>query len=140
MGATRASFLAHVDPSGECWEWRGWRDARGYGKATDVDGTRRKDWAHRVAYRLWRGPIGGGLTVDHLCRNVGCVNPQHLELVTLAENIRRAHPERDTCTRGHSLADAYTEVTRHGRVAKRCRVCHTDGQKRRRRERLGSSD
>jgi hypothetical protein len=47
------------------------------------------DLAHRVAYRLTVGEIPDGLTVDHLCRNRMCVNPDHMELVTLAENGRR---------------------------------------------------
>jgi hypothetical protein len=45
--------------------------------------------AHRVAYELYVGPIPEGLTIDHLCRVRTCVNPLHLEPVTLAENIKR---------------------------------------------------
>lgn len=115
-------FLSHVEQSDGCWNWVGYRDARGYGKASV--GQQRKDWAHRVSYRLFVGDIADGLTIDHLCRNVSCVRPDHLEPVTRRENIRRANPPRDTCNYGHSLADAYIERTPAGFEHKRCRTCH----------------
>src|SRR6266496_6092357 len=33
---------------------------------------------HRFAWTLIRGEIGTNLTLDHLCRNTMCVNPEHL--------------------------------------------------------------
>lgn len=50
--------------------------------------------AHRFAYELVKGPIPEGLTLDHLCNVPLCVNPDHLEPVTLSENIRRANVQR----------------------------------------------
>ena len=47
--------------------------------------------AHRVYYERHVGPVPEGLELDHLCRNPGCVNPEHLEPVTHAENIRRGY-------------------------------------------------
>lgn len=114
-------FLSHVDQTDGCWNWTGYRDKRGYGKASN--GNRTKDWAHRVAYRLFVGPIPDGLTLDHLCCNVSCVRPDHLEAVTRRENIRRANPERTLCKHGHSLADAYVEVTPAGFPHKKCATC-----------------
>jgi hypothetical protein len=46
-------------------------------------------YAHRVVYKLLRGPIWTGYEPDHLCRDRGCQNPWHMELVTHAENGRR---------------------------------------------------
>jgi hypothetical protein len=45
--------------------------------------------AHRYVYETHKEAIPNGLELDHLCRNTLCVNPNHLEPVTHAENCRR---------------------------------------------------
>lgn len=45
--------------------------------------------AHRHYYEAARGPIPNGKIIDHLCRVPLCVNPDHLDVVTVAENTRR---------------------------------------------------
>jgi len=69
-----------------CWEWPGSKDGKGYGSFRLH---RKVIMAHRCAYELWVGPIPQGLVIDHLCRNTSCVNPAHLEPVTIYENCRR---------------------------------------------------
>lgn len=87
-GDIAASFWPKVDrrSDSECWPWLAYRNAKGYGQVS-VNGTVRP--AHRVAYELLVGPIPADLTLDHLCRNTGCVNPVHLEPVTASENTHR---------------------------------------------------
>lgn len=68
-----------------CWIWRG-GDAKWYG-GLKING--RMVPAHRWMYEREREPIPPSMVIDHLCRVVGCVNPDHLEPVTNAVNVRR---------------------------------------------------
>ena len=74
-----------VDPQTGCWEWTGAMRG-GYGVLHQGGASVA---AHRVIYERYRGSISPGLDIDHLCRNPSCVNPDHLEPVTRAENVRR---------------------------------------------------
>ncbi len=51
---------------------------------------REKVWrAHRFAYLLAHGELDKDLVIHHACFQKRCVNPEHLEQVTAAENKRR---------------------------------------------------
>lgn len=80
---SRLDRLSMVDPATGCWVWQGMRAKGGYGYM-GADG-----YAHRVAYKEYVGPVPQGLELDHLCNRPECVNPEHLEPVTHAENMRR---------------------------------------------------
>jgi len=75
-----------AEPNTGCWLWDANTTRGGYGHFK-VSG--RMVYAHRLAYEKLVGPIPDGLSLDHLCRVPGCVNPDHLEPVTHAENVRR---------------------------------------------------
>ncbi|UQN29453.1 HNH endonuclease signature motif containing protein [Brachybacterium kimchii] len=83
--------------------------------------------AHRAAWTYWQGPIPGGLTIDHLCKNRRCVRREHLRMVTNHENARRT-AGRDwplgECLHGHPNSEL---VLRSGRL--RCRVCERERQR-----------
>lgn len=69
-----------------CWIWQGAFNGNGYGV---LRWQNRKQYAHRVIFELEIGEILEGMDIDHLCRVRECVNPQHLEVVSRAENLRR---------------------------------------------------
>lgn len=79
-------FWPKVRVTEGCWEWVGSVAPNGYGRFRAGDDNR---LAHRVSYEFFNGELPAWLTVDHLCANKRCVNPDHLEAVTLTENLRR---------------------------------------------------
>lgn len=123
-------FWSRVDrtTSAPCWIWTGALDAWGYGRA-QVDLVSKG--AHRIAYELSVGPIPDGMVLDHLCRTRACVNPNHLEVVTVAENNRRAAPYssrslKTHCKHGHEFSpeNTYIRMHRNGRPHRTCRACN----------------
>lgn len=126
--ALRARIEQRVEPEPNtgCWLWLlAVNKKSGYGQM-GVNG--RVLYAHRVAYEAWRGPIPEGLTIDHLCRVRSCVNPDHLEAVTMRENTLRgestaARNARKThCPEGHPI-EAGNANTKTWNGWRRCRTC-----------------
>lgn len=84
QGTPEERFVARVLKSDGCWEWQGYRFLRrgrttGYGKFGLSPSQTVQ--AHRFAYELWVGPIPAGHVVHHICENLACVRPDHLEAV-----------------------------------------------------------
>lgn len=100
---------------GNCWIWTGYRDQLDYGWLSGVP-------AYRRVYELVVGPIGAGLTLDHLCRVHACVRPDHMEEVTRAENARREGLAKTHCIRGHPYTPENTYRS-PSRGERRCRTC-----------------
>lgn len=83
MPAKTSLESKYVVSNAGCWLWRASVNHSGYG-VVRVGKTQKP--AHRVVYEKHKGKIAEGLHLDHLCRNHGCVNPDHLEPVTPREN------------------------------------------------------
>lgn len=111
-----------------CWQWEGSTNHLGYG----VFYYRRKVVkSHRFSYELHKEKIPTGLVIDHLCRNRGCVNPEHMEAVTQQENILRGtgptalNARKTHCKRGHELSP----LNKVGKPSWRdCTTCRADYQ------------
>lgn len=116
-------FFEKVERSRDCWVWTA-ATQLGYGvfKLSPSKSVK----AHRWSYEFHVGPIPPGLSLDHLCHTASpscaggtgcqhrrCVNPDHLEVVSIGENAMRGlgpaalNARKKTCPQGHPLVERY---------------------------------
>ncbi|PCC29858.1 hypothetical protein CIK76_05000 [Glutamicibacter sp. BW80] len=116
-----------VQVTESCWLWTG-ALLDGYG-IIGSNGTCLR--VHRLTYEQLVGEIPQGLVLDHLCRVRNCVNPSHLEPVTIKENVLRGvgptaeFARRDECAHGHLFTPENTRITKTRTTTyRRCLECH----------------
>jgi hypothetical protein len=130
-------------PGTDCWEWIGalmYPGGRPYPQFKALG----EQFGHRVAYRLWRGPIPPDHVVLQACHGAHCINPFHLFAIDRAGALRSWRrdvdvPPQTHCKRGHELTPENvlgntTSYMRDGvRISKRTRLCRICAKERQRR-------
>ncbi len=121
-----------------CWIWTGAMNPDGYGQFY-YNGRGRG--AHRAAYQLFRGSIPKPFVCDHLCRNPRCVNPFHIEIVTVKENTNKgavAARTKTACPQGHPYDERNTCYCRSKRHCRECGRIRSIDKRRRQRAALAA--
>lgn len=124
-------FIEFVGEMGDdCWDWEGELSHNGYGRYTYgyVGYSRQTQAAHRWAFQQFVRLLDDEESLDHLCENRRCVNPDHLEPVSVAENNRRAKAKLTECKHGHPLSGDNLYVTPNGR--RNCKTCRREAVRR----------
>jgi hypothetical protein len=122
----------YQEPTSGCWIWMGSIGPHGYARKRhpkpnptgNVYGN-----FHKRLYEITVGPVPDGLELDHVCRVRSCVNPNHLEPVTHAENMRRGERNQYSikthCPAGHTYeGDNLKIVMKNGKPTRHCRTCN----------------
>lgn len=135
IGTLPARFWQKVVQTSGCWHWRG-TTGRGYGMFWWRG---RTIVAHRLCYMSLVGPIPENRELDHLCRNRGCVNPEHLRVVDHRTNVLAGtaksaiNAAKICCPKGHPLEQRGAQ--------RRCMVCRRDQERQKARsERMAKWD
>jgi hypothetical protein len=114
-----------------CLKWKG---------THRVDGRpiRGKLYVYQLAYEIKHGPLKRGLILHHRCKNVWCINPDHLEPMTQSQHMREhgfggdAHVGqalKTHCPAGHPYDD---ENTYRYKGERHCRACRLESRRRHR--------
>lgn len=137
-----AKFFENIDlpiTRTTCWLWKGEINKTGYGVSSA--GFRYGSnhiLAHRLAWKLFKGPITTGRFICHKCDIPHCVNPYHLFSGTHTDNMRdcaskgrlfmqkpkELRQSLTACKRGHKYSGKNIMVDGCG--YKRCRRCAYD--------------
>jgi len=116
---------------GDCWLYKGTVDVEGYTHIRSTTG-------HRAIYEHLVGPIPAGMTLDHACRVRHCLNPDHMRVMSIGDNMKSSpkywatRSKRDWsathCRNGHEWADGNQYVAASG--DRYCRACSRDSKRR----------
>lgn len=114
----------------KCIETAYVKDSNGYGRMPTAGG--KGEYAHRLAYRIYKGSIPHGMVVMHSCDNPACCNPLHLFLGSVKDNVHDSlvkgrRPQNPDISRKLNVDDVLNirgeeKEVRNGLLAKKYKV------------------
>jgi len=121
-------FENKIKENGLCWDWIGYKNPDGYGRFRL--NTKKVELAHRFSYSYFRGKLPKRLTIDHVCKNRKCVNSDHLDPVSIQENLLRGNSpqtmnrNKTHCIHGHPLFGLNLRIDHYkNKQFRRCITC-----------------
>lgn len=119
--------INHLRPElGPCWLWTGSKATAGYGTML-VDGRAKR--AHVLSWMLAHGSMPER-QINHRCLTRSCVNPEHLEDVSVLENLHDSpftaasiNARKTKCPVGHEYSPENTWIDKKRNI-RHCRACH----------------
>ena len=104
---TLSELLSWTRREGDCLVWARADNGQGYGIAFHGG----KNWmAHRLSFFLATGAETGKQVVHHKCANSRCINPDHLERASQADNTLEMLARRDYEARIRALEARVEEL------------------------------
>ena len=112
----------------DCWKWKGSHFANGYARYG-----RNQEVLHKRIFECIYGPVPEGSELHHLCRHKWCVNPQHLEVVTVLQHrgyhkdeipMAATNKAKTHCPNGHEYTINNTYLSRlKNSTMRHCKEC-----------------
>lgn len=117
-------FDVSVDRTDEHHLWTGATTGKGYGNYWHPE-RKTNTPAHVFAWERVYGPVPDGYELHHLCHVRLCVDPAHLQPLTVQEH-RLIHGKAEVthCPQGHEYTEANTYIRTGGNGIRQCRACH----------------
>ena len=91
-----------------CWIWQVDINIDGYGW---LHVARKTTGAHCFMYEKKHGKIPKGMQLNHLCRVRCCVNPDHLEVVTIKINVQKGKSAKVNAKEACEIRDLFLRTT-----------------------------
>ena len=123
---TISRFLSGFEmPGQDCWEWEGYRTRSGYGVFSHSSMSGRDMNSHRYSFMFFRGIPPEGYHIHHICKNKACVNPDHLQSVSVKDHPDEPYSinrNKKFCKKGHPYDVENTYFDNRG--SRNCKICH----------------
>lgn len=90
---TLDDILSNTKRDGDCLIWCGYVSPDGYGRMNYKGKT--TALTHRATYEMATGEDIAGVVIHHKCGKTRCINPQHLQRASVAQNALEMLARRD---------------------------------------------